>query len=73
MFPLDVLAYYLSKFSLIEGKVINAIIGKQIKFHVENFDMTNEISRAALEKELTKSGKFDQCEIKELMQFKQKY
>ena len=73
MLPLDVLAYYFAKFSTIESKVINAIMGKNLNFQVDNFDMTKDTERNTLRKELKRSKKFDESEIDELMKFKQKY
>ena len=71
--PLDVLAYYLSRFSVIESKVINAIMNKDHNFQVDSFDIANENGKSELKMGLEKSKNFDVSEIEELMKFKRKY
>ena len=73
MYTLDVLAYYLSKFSMIESKIINAILGQNLGFQVDTFDITEESGQLELRNELFKTKKFDKSEIEEIMTFKRKY
>ena len=73
MLPLDVLAYYLAKFTVIESSVIDAIMDKNHNFQVDNFDISSEMGRTNLKRELKNSKKFDNSEIEELMKFKRKY
>jgi peroxiredoxin family protein len=63
MNKLDIVGYYLTKFTHIELKVIYAIMDKKLLTKYENFDTTTKEGRIELKQCLTKSELFEERDI----------
>jgi hypothetical protein len=73
MLPLDVMSYYIARFSTIESEVIDAILGYKLGLQVDTFDTTTRPGLEQLERELVKTNKISESDAKELIKSKNIY
>ena len=67
MNSLDVLGYYVSKFSQLEIEVVQAIMNKVELTGTENYDANNKLERENFKRKLSNSGILTETDLKTLM------
>ena len=67
MNSLDVLGYYVTKFSQLEIEVVQAIMNKVELTGTENYDANNKLERENFKRKLSNSGIFTETDLKTLM------
>jgi hypothetical protein len=67
MNSLDVLGYYVTKFSQLEIEVVQAIMNKVELTGTENYDANNKHEREKFKRKLSNSGILTETDLKTLM------
>ena len=67
MNSLDVLGYYVTKFSQLEIEVVQAIMNKVELTGTENYDANNKLERENFKRKLSNSGILTETDLKTLM------